>query len=265
MKKYLEVVRLSLQESLTYRFSFFLWRFRNLISFATIIIFWQAVYVTRQSLFGYQKSQMIAYLFGTAILRNLVLASKTTELAGQIKSGDLTKLLVRPMNIFSYMASRDMSDKLLNFVLSIFEVSLILFLFSFQLYFPQNPLTYLYFILILVLVVPLYFFISLIISLTGFWTEDIWATRWLFGVILLEFMAGIYFPIDILPHFLSSIFYLTPFPYLIYFPIKIWNEQLAGMDLIKTFIVCSGWLIIFHFLANKLWKKGVKNYGAYGG
>jgi ABC-2 type transport system permease protein len=101
--------------------------------------------------------------------------------------------------------------------------------------------------------------------MAAFWTDDVWATRFLFGVIFLEFFSGAFFPIDILPNWLVSIFNLTPFPYLIFFPLKIWLEQVDTDQILNIFLISIAWLIIFYILAKLLWRKGVKNYGAYGG
>lgn len=115
------------------------------------------------------------------------------------------------------------------------------------------------------LALVLYFFISMVISLFAFWTEEIWATRFLIGLIFLEFFSGSYFPIDILPKWLSGIIYLTPFPYLIFFPMKIWLEQLSIVLIVQSFVICSIWVILFYYLTLFLWRKGSKTYGAFGG
>jgi len=80
----------------------------------------------------------------------------------------------------------------------------------------------------------------------------------------LEFFAGAYFPIDVLPKWLSNFIYLTPFPYLVFFPMKIWLEQLSLTMVFKSIIICGFWLVVFYWLANFLFKKGSKTYNAYG-
>jgi ABC-2 type transport system permease protein len=111
----------------------------------------------------------------------------------------------------------------------------------------------------------LYFFLSFFLSSVAFWTEEIWATRWLFGIIFLEFLAGAFFPIDVLPLGLQRIIYLTPFPYLVFFPLKVWLEQLSSGLIGQSLVVCGFWVVVFYWLARWLWQKGAKNYGAYGG
>lgn len=265
MKKYLQVIRITFQEYFEYRLNFLLWRLRSLISFLTLFFFWEAIYGERAQLLGYQRSQILTYVVGVAFLRSTILASISVDLSGQIRSGELTKLIIRPLGMFQYWFARDLSDKLLNIFLTILEMGLILSVFKFPLYFPKNPLTYLWFLVSVILGIFLYFFISFTISVVTFWVDEIWATRWLFGIIILEFFAGVYFPIDVLPARLTRVIYLTPFPYLIFSPLKIWLEQISGFVMIKAFLVCFLWLTFFRSLSLVLWKRGVKNYGAYGG
>lgn len=265
MKKYLFLAKATLQEYFVYRLNFVLWRFRSFILFLTLVIFWQAVYGESSFLFGYEKSQMMAYVVGIAFLRGLIMGSRSADLAGQIRSGEMTKIVMRPWGVFGYWLSKDAVDKLLNLFFTLFEVTLVMAILKLPFYLPQLPQTYFLFFIYLVLAVFLYFFLSFVISLTTFWTDEIWAVRWIFGVVFLEFMAGAFFPVDVLPRVLTKIIYLTPFPYLLYFPIKVWNEQMIGLEVLRTIMISFIWLVVFYFLAVKLWQKGVKNYGAYGG
>jgi ABC-2 type transport system permease protein len=265
MQKYLQLVKISFQEFFVYRLNFILWRFRVVISLLTTFIFWLVIYGNRTEILGYQKAQMLTYVVGIALLRGLILMSRSSDLGGEIRSGELTKIITRPMNFFAFWLSRDIADKSLTISFTIFEIIGILLIFHFPFYIPKSLTTMLLFIIFLVLAFFLYFFISMIISLVAFWTEEVWATRFLIDLIFLEFFAGSYFPIDILPKWLSGIIYMTPFPYMIFFPMKIWLEQLPTVTAIKSIIICLIWLLISIKVTSYLWKKGMKTYGAYGG
>lgn len=265
MKKYLQLAKLTLQEYFVYRLNFYLWRFRSFVFFLTLIFFWLAIFGTRQEFLGYQKSQMLTYVVGIAFLRTIILGSRSADLGPQIRSGELTKLLLKPIKTIRFWFTRDVVDKLLNFFFVIVEIAVVLSILKFSLIFPQSIITYISFIVLSLLAVFLYFFLSFTLSVVAFWTEEIWATRWLFGIIFLEFLAGAYFPLDVLPSWLTRIIYLTPFPYLVFFPIKIWLEQLDTGEIVRAIFICLIWLIFFWWLATFLWKKGAKNYGAYGG
>lgn len=265
MKKYLQIIKITFEEYFEYRLNFLLWRFRSFVSFLTLFFFWLAIYRGRTQLLGYERLQILTYVVGVAFLRSIILSSRSVDLSGQIRSGELTKLIIRPLGMIQYWFSRDLTDKFLNIFLTIFEIGFILSVFKFPLYFPKNPLTYFWFLFFVVLGVFLYFFISFTISVVTFWVDEIWATRWLFGIILLEFFAGAFFPIDVLPNWLIRIIYLTPFPSLVFLPLKVWLEQLSGLMMTKAILVCLAWLVFFWRFSLTLWKKGAKNYGAYGG
>ncbi len=265
MPKYLTLAKITLEEYLVYRLNFVLWRFRSFVSFLTLFFFWLAIYGNRGEFLGYQKSQMLTYVVGIAFLRSVILGSRSVDLGGQIRSGELTKIVLRPLGIFSFWFSRDLVDKLLNIFFTLLELGIVLTVFKFPFWFPTKAETYIIFILLVILALFLYFFLSFVISAIAFWTEEVWATRWLFGVIFLEFFAGAFFPIDVLPIWLQKIIYLTPFPYLVFFPLKIWLEQISRAMAIQAILVCAGWLGVFWWLAKVLWQKGAKNYGAYGG
>jgi len=129
---------------------------------------------------------------------------------------------------------------------------------------PGQLLSYFVFALVVVLSTLLYFFIGNLTSCFAFWTEEVWATRWLFGIVFLELMSGIFFPLDVLPSFLAKIISFTPFPYLVYYPLKIWNQGVVGMETFKIMGILTFWLLVSLFLRNKIWKKGMKRFAAYG-
>lgn len=265
MKKYFQIFKLTLQEYFVYRLNFVLWRFRSFIFFLSLLFFWLAVYGNQNSFLGYQKSQMLTYVIGVAFLRGVILSSRIANLSEMIREGDLSRILLMPVNVFKVFLSWDFSDKLLNVSFAIVEILLVFLLFHIKVSFPANLSLVLFSLVNVVMAFFLFYFLNMTLSISAFWTDEVWSTRWLFGVILLEFFSGAIFPIDVLPNWLAKIIYLTPFPYLIFFPIKIWLGQLSMPEMTKTFLICFFWLIVFYKLSLFLWKKGIKTYGAYRG
>ncbi|MFH1840914.1 MAG: ABC-2 family transporter protein [Candidatus Shapirobacteria bacterium] len=264
MRKYVEVVRLTLEEYFTYRLNFLMWRFRNLVLMSTQVFFWAAILATRENFLGYQKNQLLSYALLTGLMRGVVLSSRTADLAGMIRNGDINKLLSIPINLFACFFSRDVADKLLNIALALLEFVLVLKLLGITLIVPTFNQG-LVFGLSLVLAVSLFFLVSLFLSLLAFWTEDIWAIRFVFGVVFLEFFSGAFFPLDVLPRWLQTVFNLTPFPSMIFVPLQIWLGKITGVQLIKPLVLSVFWLIAFWGIVKLMWHRGMKKYGAYGG
>jgi ABC-2 type transport system permease protein len=265
MHKYLQLAKLTFQEYFVYRLNFILWRFRQLVFMLTLFFFWLAIYQGRTEFLGYQKAQMLTYTIGVAFLSSIVVASRSADLAGQVRSGELTKIVLAPIDMFCFWLTKDLVDKILNVTFAILEISIVAIIFKFPFYMPQKVYTIIFFLILVSLATLLYFFLSFFISIIAFWTDEIWATRWLFGIVILDFFSGNLFPIDVLPGWLQKLTYLTPFPHLMYYPLKIWLEQVSFGESVRILLICAFWLLVFYKLAIWLWQKGVRNYGAFGG
>lgn len=264
MNKYLKLLNLTFQEYFIYRTSFFIWQLRNFITVLTILLFWTAVYAGNNEILGYQKNQMLTYAVCMIFVKALVVSTKTADLPGLVKSGDLTKILIQPWQFFRYFFVRDLPDKFFNFLFAALEVGILTSFFKLSLLTPQDWSIILLFVFAVLIAVFLNFVISLFLSVFVFWTEETWALRFLFGVIFLELFAGAFFPLDILPIEVQKIINLTPFPYLIFFPLKIWLGQLSTAMILNNILFSLIWLFFFWILVKKFWLKGLKNYGAYG-
>lgn len=235
-----------------------------MISYLSLIVFWQALFISQANIFNYSQNEMMTYIIGIAFISNGVLGSIAGTIAGQIRSGEITRDLMYPWNILWMLFLRDMIDKGFNMIFLIPEVIFLVFIFKISLIFPESIMTFFLFFVFLLIALFLFFYLNLFLSLTAFWTDDVWAIRWLFGVILFDFFSGLYFPLDILPDWLYSIISFTPFPYVAYFPMKLWLGDISSMQGIQAIGVCAVWAVIFFFATTRLFKWGIRDYGAYG-
>lgn len=266
MRKFWHIFRLSLMEYFIYRVNFFIWRFRSIASFLTLIFFWQAVYGVKNNVFGYTEAQMLTYIVGIAVLRAVILEGRVADLAGLIKDGGIiNKFLLRPWDVIKVWFVRDLASKTLNLVLVTVEVFFIIRILDFSFYIPKNIIYFVLFLISTLLSLPLYFLLDYMLSIIAFWVDNVWAPRWLFGVIFLQFLSGRFFPLDVLPNFIFNLIQLTPFPYLIYFPLKIYLEQVSLLQAGKIIALLILWLVVIYFATRKLWREGLKQYTAYGG
>jgi ABC-2 type transport system permease protein len=77
-------------------------------------------------------------------------------------------------------------------------------------------------------------------------------------------LAGGIFPLDVLPHFLQIVLQLTPFPYLIYYPIAIFLGKITGLYLVRILLQTVLWTGLMYLVTKYLWRKGLKVYAAEG-
>src|ERR1017187_6810613 len=145
MKKYWFVFSIYWQEGLSRRASFIMERFRALVVLISFYYFWSALLKNRTSFVGYDRSQMITYVLGMNILRSLVFATRTEEITGEINHGRLSGYLLKPINFMLYTFSRDLSEKSINLVSAIIEVSGLIYLFDVHIMWPREIQTWLLF------------------------------------------------------------------------------------------------------------------------
>jgi ABC-2 type transport system permease protein len=264
MQKYLAIFNISWQNGFVYRLNFILWRVRSTLQLLLVYFIWWAVFQTEQQAFGYTERTILTYILLAAIIRAIILSSRVGDLASAINNGDVVNFLIKPLNVIKYYFSRDLADKLLNISFVIIEINLIILLLKPNLVFQTQLNTIGLFILATLIGLILYFAISLIFSMSAFWWENsAWGPQFILMIFLEGFGGGL-FPIDILPKNISQILLLTPFPYLIYFPSKLYLGTLPSGEVLTGFVILIFWTIIMWILAFKMLNAGLKSYSAVG-
>lgn len=261
MQKYLSIFTITLQEIFTYRLNMLMWRVRQVFVFLIPFFIWKSVLGGGGDIYGYSFAAIMTYLFGTTVLRSLVMGSRTIDLGWMINTGALTVPLMRPINIFSFFFIRDLADKLFNLGFMFIELPLIYLVFHPPIFLQSNPLILLYTIFSIIFAILIYFYINIIFGSFAFWTRDIWAPRFILMVVM-EFATGAMFPLDMLPVVWQKIMLALPFPYLLYVPLKIY----LGTDplWLNHLLIGLVWVIILRFIATKIWARGISSYESEG-
>lgn len=261
--KYLAVFRISWEQGLVYRLNFVLWRVRSVLQLLLIYFIWWTVFQTHERLFDYTQASILTYILVAAVIRAIILSSRVSDVAGQINEGNITNFLVKPMGFVRYFFSRDIADKLLNISFVVAEVTLLIFLLKPEIIVQTDPFILLAFLTATILGMLLYFSFAFTIGLLTFWLENAWGPFFLV-MILLEGFGGGLFPVDILPSPFSQILLLTPFPYFIYFPAKLYLGDLSTLQIIQGFLVLSFWVIASWVIMFQVVSAGMRRFTAYG-
>lgn len=266
MKKYFSVFKISFQQEFVYRMNFVMWRVRNVLQIFLVFFLWDTVFSDPQKVvFGYDRSKILTYVFGLLIVRAFVLSAKAMEVAGEISRGDLSNYLLKPINYFKYWLTRDVSSKALNLSFAFVEVVVLFYVLKPPFFIQSSILLLISFFIALMLAMLIYFLILFLTSSVTFWYPEAgWGTHFLISVIFVEFLSGAIFPLDIFPSAIQNILNLTPFPYLIFFPLQVYLGNITGVLIIKGIITSFIWAILLWFLMNFIWNKGLKAYQSHG-
>jgi len=265
MRKYLQIFKTHWQSSFVYRLNFIMWRVRSLLQFFAVYFLWLAIFSTQEDVFSYNRSTMFTYILGTAALRSFVLSSRSVTAGVEIANGDLNNYLIKPVSYLKNWLARDLADKLLNIFFVIFELGLFILILKPSLIPPASFSNLTVFILTAILAMLMYFFFSFLVSSFTFWYPEHngWPLRFLIFMVL-EFLAGGLFPLDIFPQAVFKIFRLLPPAYFLFYPLQIYLGRLSPTEITTTLTIMMFWLLALYQLTRFVWKKGLKIYGAYG-
>jgi ABC-2 type transport system permease protein len=264
MRKYWVAYQVALQETLQRRSSLLMDRLGGFAILISLFSFWNALMGDKTEFLGYTRPEMLSYVLLINLLRSFVFTGRGWQLVGEISHGKISSYLVRPLSYHGYALSLDLAQKTVHVVSAVLEVSLLALVIGGGLYLPRSPGTWALFMISALISSLVFFFMEFIVSSLAFWTSESGGPLFCFELFL-QFAAGAFFPLDVLPEGLRKSLELTPFPYMVYFPARVFLEKVPHAEAVRLIGIQSLWLLLFLGLSAWVWKKGVASYSAEGG
>ncbi len=266
------ILRISLGERMVYRGDFALGTFLRFLPIITQIFLWGAVFGSMQQqhggsadIRGYSYHDFIAYYLLTMVSRAFSsMPGLASGVAGQIRSGEIKKFLIQPIDLTGFLLLSRIAHKLAYYSVATIPFAIVFFLC--RGYFPGWPPlpTLLAFIAALLMGFVLGFFLELCLGLVGFWFLEV--SSILFVYMLFNFfLSGHMFPLDMLPAPFEKIVQALPFRYLAYFPAAVFLGKVTGPQLAQSLAMELAWIIFFVVLARWMWRRGLIRYSGFGG
>ena len=263
MKKYWTIFKTCLAVTFEYRGSLIIWFLHDLVLLATWLFLWSAAFRGQDTMGGYHFSQLTFYF----ILVPIVGAITGTHVSGilpfDIKSGDISKDILKPYNFASFWFLKPLAQKISQqlFKIPVFIVLLVSISLIFKIEFVLN--NFLIGFAVCFFAYGLHYFLDLCVSYAAFWMDDVWVLTHLKNVCF-TILAGMAFPLDLVFKGFQPILSFLPFRFFYFFPIQIIQGVLSVSEIILGIISLLIWMIFFFISSNILWKIGMKKYGAYG-
>ena len=266
MEKYLKIFAVGLQNTLVYRWNFFLRVLFEIVPLFGTVYLWRALFGSRQaSIGGYEFHSMVYYFLLTALVSSLITPTDDEwQIAADIRDGQINSLLAKPMSYFAYRTGLFFGYRVTS---SAFTLPILLLLFMYfheYVTLPQHVVTWMYAGLSLALATLLQFFLAYAIAMIAFWLLEI--STVVFIVFSFEyFLSGHLFPLDLLPEWFRRVQQWLPFTYELYFPVAVFQEKVTGHLVTQGLLIQTGWVIATWALGNWLWARGLRRFQAVGG
>lgn len=263
--RYLRIIFLHFESVFEHRLRSLVWFFDAMINPLVILLFWAGARVSNSQINKQWSTQNINSYYLLLIVAAALLVSHIEEDIAyfDIRQGDLARYLTKPFSYYWLKFIEEIPYRVLQGTYGVVALFIISLFFKNLIQVVLTPQT----VLVGLLCATLAFFIcytyKMCLGLSAFWLTEIRGITQFLEITAIIF-GGFIMPLEMFPASLKSIAYFLPFPYMIYFPIKIFQVGLANVNL--TWIITGqlSWLFIFVVINRLLWYRGMKNFTAVG-
>lgn len=263
MKKFLTIIKIFWQQTLTYRFTILAYRIGEMAEILFVIVMWAAIYGNQEIIKGFTFQDMITYIlignFFNVLVRNFL----PGVIAWDIKDGRLSMFLIRPISYLSYVLFKEIGRISLATLLSVLSHSIII-LFFINKFLWNFDLIYLALILIMIfLAFILELLLAFLVGIIAFWTDEV---DGLYSTIdrIKRFFSGGYFPLSLLPAVFVNISLFMPFAYSFFVPAQLYLKKIPLSVGFWGILIQLIWIALLYLIIRIVWKRGVKKYEGIG-
>lgn len=267
MRKYRHVVNIGIQSTLVYRVNFVVRALFGLVPLLALILLWRAIFEgqSQPTVGGYALPEVITYyLIMNVVVALTAVTEDDWQIAADIRDGRISQFLLKPIDYLAYRLCLFGAGRLVYTASAAIPLAVFLWFQREHLAPPASGTHLLAFGVSLALTALLQFFISFTMALLAFWVLEV--ATFIFILFAFEYVAGGHlFPLDMLPAPILTALNFTPFPYMLYFPVRVYLGRVDGADLGMGLAVQLAWVVAVYGLARLVWRRGLKHYSAVGG
>ncbi|ATH08431.1 hypothetical protein BIY24_10865 [Halobacteriovorax marinus] len=261
IQKWIQTIRISWSTLTAYRVNFFLQVIGpSLVFFFIKYNLWSSIYRGAEDLIiqGYSFTQMINYHAWSLVVSLIAGGYASHNLAEDIRMGRISTYLIYPFNFWEFHTASFISFQFMQTFISAITILSIFLLGIFESLTLASLLSgYLFCFLVSLM----WFSLQYMTGILSFWLEETWILRVLLQI-MSAFLSGAILPLELYPNWITKILVYTPFPYLSYYPIKIFQGEHSLLSSAPLIIVA--WTIVFALVNKFIWNRGMKLYTAAG-
>ncbi|MFD8703567.1 ABC transporter permease [Kitasatospora sp. NPDC059648] len=242
---YAAVARGAFRRYSTYRAATLAGAFTNtvfgIILASSFLALWQA----RPNLGGYDQSQAVTYIWvsqGLLVTVAVWGGGFQDDLQDRFRSGDIAVDLYRPVDFQGWWLATDLGRAGFQALVR-GTVPMVVGALVFRTRMPERPLTWVFFLLSVLLAVLVSFGLRFLVSITGFWLHDSEGVRAVMLVVSM-FFSGMLLPIALFPGWLGDLAPLLPWAALVKVPTDVFLERADGAGLLPALGFQLGWAAV---------------------
>lgn len=262
IKTMLALGKMQFKQYNIYKSNFYLFTLNRIVEVIVYIFVWQAIYNQTGDAGGFTISQMVTYYILVVAFCSIATWGVNEDIAYSIRNGQINKELLNPISYFKYYFGVNLGE--LAFASIVGIATFIICSIFWKLTLPTSFVHFILCIFVMILGIPITFFIQMIIGTAGFYTNSIWGME-IFKKATIQIFSGIIAPITLFPLWFQELSKWLPFKELIYTPINIWLGNITMNEIFFVIVKQIVWGLILYFIAKIFFNHAVKNITINGG
>lgn len=262
LRSMMALAKMQFKQYSIYKSNFWLFTINRLVEITVYIFVWQAIYNQTGNSGGFSIYQMITYYILVTSLRPLALWGMNQDMAHSIRSGNINKELLKPITYFQYYFGVNLGE--LAFGIIVGCAAFIICSLLWDIIMPVTIMNFIFFVIIILLGIPITFFFQMIIGTVGFYSSSIWGMQ-ILRTSTISIFSGIIAPITLFPIWFQRLANILPFKDLIYTPINIWLGQMSVSEILFATVKLVIWGILLYYIAKTFFNHAVKKVTINGG
>lgn len=263
MKKYLRIIPAAFQSQIIYRGSMLIRGLRDIVNVAFFILLWSALFKDKANIAGFTFPAMVTYYILVKIIDQLYSYRHAYMIMWDIKNGDLSNYLSKPLNYFFYLMSHQIGRRGARVTTSLFIVLAIFITLPSFVVFPPNIIYFVSFLFSATLSWLMVFEIAFLLGALSFWFSETSGLKTATEQLTLV-LGGSWVPLNLFPEPISNLADWLPFKYLYFNLVNIYQGKIPANQLATNLSIQLLWIIILGFSSFLVWRKGITKFGAYG-
>lgn len=256
--------RLGAAETLAYRASLLVWILTTTFPLISLVL-WRAL-AESGPIGGWAQADFDRYFVAAFVVRQLTAAWVAWDLDRQIRTGEISLLLLRPISPVLHHVTMNLSTQPLRLALAA-PLALVVLLVGSGLSregaWLDDPRLYPLVPLALVFAWALTFVTQFCVACLAFWLTR---AATLYEIYLGGFivLSGYTVPTALFPERLAVVARALPFHAALGFPVELIVGRLDLDEALAHLGLQLAWLLAFGLLARVLWRRGLRAHGAFG-
>lgn len=260
-------LRLAWSGLVQYRFVVLIWALWGFVEPLVSLAVWTAASAARGSAVAgpsgatYGRSDFAAYFLIYMIFGHLTMSWDYFEFAYQVRTGNLSARLLRPLHPIHTDAAQNIGFKLFTTILLVpIWAALIIILRPTM---PPDPVQLALALPAVLLAAVLRYVWQYALAALAFWTTRIDAVNQLYFTFS-SFLGGSIAPLALLPGWLGAIAKWSPFRGMGSYPVELAMGRVAPGEIALGFALQIAWLAVGIVVFRAVWAAGIRQYSAVG-